>query len=124
MVDLILKVSNIFVVVGLYSKTGGKNGKHGSVSESSNISAISYMAVQAFEHIQFCSVPAATAIFQTRQFLLLSSMHFLTLLDYKLNPLRVSNEALIGYSIHSSVRYLLAIHFALALHFAGSLYVI
>jgi len=44
------------------------------------------MAVQVFEHMyarQFRSVPAATAIFQTRQFLLLSSIHFLTLLDYK-----------------------------------------
>ena len=38
-----------------------------------------------FEHMyarQFRSVPAATAIFQTRQFLLLSSINFLTLLDY------------------------------------------
>jgi len=44
------------------------------------------MAVQVFEHMyarQFHSVPAATAIFQTRQFLLLSSIHFLTLVDYK-----------------------------------------
>ena len=32
---------------------------------------------------QFHSVPAATAIFQTHQYLLLSSLHFLTLLDYK-----------------------------------------
>jgi hypothetical protein len=75
--------------IALYSKTGGKNGKHSSVtvSDSSNISAsISYMAVQVFEHMhaqQFRSVPAATAIFQTHQFLLVSSIHFLTLLDYK-----------------------------------------
>jgi hypothetical protein len=44
------------------------------------------MAVQVFEHMyarQFRSVPAATAIFQTHQFLLLSPLHFLTLLDYK-----------------------------------------
>ena len=44
------------------------------------------MAVQVFEHMyarQFRSVPAATAIFQTRQFLLLSSLHFLMLLNYK-----------------------------------------
>ena len=44
------------------------------------------MAVQVFEHMyarQFRSVPAATAKFQIRQFLLLSSLHFLTLLDYK-----------------------------------------
>jgi len=34
--------SNILAVIALYSKTGGKNGKHSSVSESSNISAISF----------------------------------------------------------------------------------
>ena len=44
------------------------------------------MAVQVFEHMharQFRSVPAATAIFQTHQYLLLSPIHFLTLLDHK-----------------------------------------
>ncbi|KAF8161506.1 hypothetical protein B0H34DRAFT_767051 [Crassisporium funariophilum] len=73
-------------VIALYSKTGGKNGKHSSVTESSNISAISYLAVQVFEHMyaqQFRSIPAATAIFQTRQFTQLSAINFLTLLDYK-----------------------------------------
>ncbi|KAF8150905.1 hypothetical protein B0H34DRAFT_156021 [Crassisporium funariophilum] len=73
-------------VIALYSKTGGKNGKHSSVTESSNISAISYLAVQVFKHMyaqQFRSIPAATAIFQTRQFTQLSAINFLTLLDYK-----------------------------------------
>ena len=82
----ILNKNPIRAVLALYSKTGGKNGKHSSVSESSNVAAISYMAVQVFEHMyaqQFRSVPAATAMFQTHQFLLLSSLHFLTLLDYK-----------------------------------------
>jgi len=41
----------IRAVLALYSKTGGKNGKHSSVSESSNVAAISYMAVQVFEHM-------------------------------------------------------------------------
>jgi len=43
------------------------------------------MAVQISEHMYarlFRSVPATTAIFQTLQFLLLSSINFLTLLDY------------------------------------------
>ena len=47
------------------------------------------MAVQVFEHMyarQFRTVPSATAVFQTRQFLLLSSISFLTLLDYKESP--------------------------------------
>ena len=33
--------------------------------------------------LQFCLVPAATAIFQTHRFLLLSFINFLTPLDYK-----------------------------------------
>lgn len=42
-----------------------------------------YVAVQVFVHMQFCSVPAATMIFQTHQFLFLPSINFLTLLDHK-----------------------------------------
>ncbi|KAF8167513.1 hypothetical protein B0H34DRAFT_854442 [Crassisporium funariophilum] len=85
---VIVNPSGVMVgrVIALYSKTGGKNGKHSWINESSTIAAISYMAVQVFEHMhaqQFRSVPAATAIFQTRQFLQLSSINFLTLLDYK-----------------------------------------
>src|SRR3984885_8270553 len=61
-------------------------GKHSSISELSKILAISYVVVQVFEYMyarQFRSVPAATAIFQTCQFLSLSSINFLTLLDYR-----------------------------------------
>jgi len=79
--------SNVFTVIALYSKMGGKNSKHSCVSELLDISAISYLAVQVFEHMyvrQFHSVPGATAIFQTRQYSLLLSINFLTLLDYNL----------------------------------------
>ncbi|KAF8224221.1 hypothetical protein L208DRAFT_1075266, partial [Tricholoma matsutake] len=51
-------------VTALYSKTGGKNGKHESVSDSSNICAVSNVAVQIFEYMygrQFCSIPEATS---------------------------------------------------------------
>ncbi|KAF8237893.1 hypothetical protein L208DRAFT_1245065 [Tricholoma matsutake] len=41
----------MLAVIALYSKTGGKNGKHSSVSESLKISAISYMGVQVFEYM-------------------------------------------------------------------------
>jgi hypothetical protein len=47
------------------------------------------LAVQLFQHRlgpQFRSVPDATALFQTRQFLLLSSIQFLCLIDTKLSP--------------------------------------
>ncbi|PPQ87308.1 hypothetical protein CVT25_002058 [Psilocybe cyanescens] len=75
-------------VVAMYSKTGGKNGKHSAITESSSIAAVSYLAVQLFQYRlarQFRSVPDATAIFQTKQFLLLSSLQFLCLADTKIS---------------------------------------
>ncbi|KAF8231174.1 hypothetical protein L208DRAFT_1067273, partial [Tricholoma matsutake] len=51
-------------VIALYSKTGCKNGKHAAVTDASNISAISYIPVQVFEHMhghQFQEHPDATA---------------------------------------------------------------
>lgn len=80
--SLLIEIS----VVALYSKTG-KNGKHSAINESSNIAAVSYLAVQLFQHRlgpQFRSVPDATALFQTKQFLLLSSFQFLCLIETKL----------------------------------------
>ena len=71
------------LVVALYSKTG-KNGKHSAINESSDIAAVSYLAVQLFQHRlgpRFRSVPDATALFQTKQFILLSSIQFLCLID-------------------------------------------
>jgi hypothetical protein len=72
------------LVIIFYSKTGGKNGKHCSITESSNISAISYIAVQLFEFMhgrQFRQTPEATARLQTRQFALLASISFLSILS-------------------------------------------
>lgn len=40
------------LVLGLYSKSGGKNGKHCWASDSSNISALSYIPVQLFEPME------------------------------------------------------------------------
>jgi hypothetical protein len=71
-------------VIAFYSKTGGKHGKHGSITEASNISAISYVAVQLFEFMhgrQFRHTPESTSRLQTRQFALLPAMMFLTLLS-------------------------------------------
>ncbi|KIL60987.1 hypothetical protein M378DRAFT_61343, partial [Amanita muscaria Koide BX008] len=51
-------------VNALYSRSGGKNGKHCSIAESSNISAVSYCAVQLFEYThgrQFHHTPIATS---------------------------------------------------------------
>jgi hypothetical protein len=73
-------VSLWYTVIAFYSKTGGK---HSSITESSNISAVSYIAVQLFEFMhghQFCHTSEATSYLQTRQFALLPSIMFLTLL--------------------------------------------
>ncbi|KAJ7101504.1 hypothetical protein B0H15DRAFT_742248, partial [Mycena belliarum] len=51
-------------VEALYCKGGGKNGKHGAVTEHHNISAFSYIGVQVFElaHArQFRAIPQATS---------------------------------------------------------------
>jgi hypothetical protein len=76
-------------VVSFSSKNAGKNDKHSDITESSNIAAVSNLAVQLFQYRdfgrQFCSIPNATAIFQTRQYLLISSIQFLYLLDTKLS---------------------------------------
>lgn len=69
-------------MITLYSKTGGKHGKHGSVTVSSNVSAISYAGVQVFEHIfgrLFRTIPQAST-FHTKQFLFIRSISFLSLL--------------------------------------------
>ena len=72
------------LVIAIYSKSGGKNGKHCSITESSNIGAISYIAAQLFEFMhgrQSRHTPEATARLQTRQFTLSASMGFLTILS-------------------------------------------
>ncbi|KAJ6613242.1 hypothetical protein B0H10DRAFT_1806002, partial [Mycena sp. CBHHK59/15] len=71
-------------VIELYSKGGGKHGKHEPVTESSIITAISYISVQVFEHqyaAQFRSTPTATAMLQTKQFAHLPSINILCLLS-------------------------------------------
>jgi hypothetical protein len=75
------------LVLVLYSKTGGKNGKHCTVSESSNIAAVSYIGFQLFEHFfgrQFRAVPTVMSRLQTYQFQHSLSFEFLCLLDSKI----------------------------------------
>ncbi|KAF8172221.1 hypothetical protein K438DRAFT_1851749 [Mycena galopus ATCC 62051] len=67
-------------VDALYSKGGGKNGKHGNVTEHHNISALSYLIVQVFEltHARtFRAHPQATSLFRTLQFRQLLPFTFL-----------------------------------------------
>lgn len=70
----------ILTAIALYSKSGGKNGKHCAVTDSTNISAISYVALQVYEYAHgahFRPFTDATALFQTKQFILLPSTAFL-----------------------------------------------
>ncbi|KAJ3819239.1 hypothetical protein F5880DRAFT_1616648 [Lentinula raphanica] len=70
-------------VITMYSKTGGKNGKHAAVPSVSNIAALSYIAIQLFEHMhmgQFRVIPTFTSPFQTKAFALIPHTAFLMLL--------------------------------------------
>ncbi|KAK6984308.1 hypothetical protein R3P38DRAFT_2576116 [Favolaschia claudopus] len=63
---------------------GGKYGKHEPVTESSNISALSKISVQVYEHghgAQFRSIPTATAVVQTKQFAHIQPYQFICLLS-------------------------------------------
>lgn len=67
----------------LYSKTAGKNARHATITDSSNIAAVSNIGVQLFEHMygrEFRVIPKATLSFLTKQFALLCSTCFLTLM--------------------------------------------
>ena len=71
-------------VITLLSKTGGKNGMHAAITDSSNIAAVSNIGMQLFEHMygrEFRVIPEATASFLTKQFGLISQTCFLSLLS-------------------------------------------
>lgn len=68
----------------MYAKTGAKNSKHEPVSETTNVTALSKIAVQVFEHIghgcHFTSITTTTALLNTYHFHLLPSFQLLTLI--------------------------------------------
>ncbi|KAF7335860.1 hypothetical protein MSAN_02332500 [Mycena sanguinolenta] len=73
-------------VEALYSKGGGKNGKHSAVTDHDNISAFSYIGVQVFElaHARnFRAFPTATSFLHTYQYLQLPPFQFLCRLSGK-----------------------------------------
>ena len=76
--------SYIISVDALYCKGGGKNSKHGAVTEHYNISALSYINVQVFELAYartFRTYPKATSLFHTYQFRQLPPFTFLCCLS-------------------------------------------
>lgn len=74
-----------FLVISLYSKTGGKNGKHAWVPSVTSIAAVSYIPLQVFEHMhnrQFRAIPQAFQFMQIKKFSLLPGSLFLCTLDH------------------------------------------
>ncbi|KAJ3538768.1 hypothetical protein NM688_g6473 [Phlebia brevispora] len=83
-------------VKALYTKAGGKAGRHADISDASTVGAISYVCVQVLEHRylrQFGSIPKMMTQFWTKRYAHLSSNEFLCLLSTTPQP---SNE---GFSI-------------------------
>ena len=87
----IATVNGVMIGKGTYyifsSKSGGKNGKHCDITESSTIAAVSNIAVQLFQYRghgrEFRLVTDSTLVFQTKHYLLIQSIQFLSLLDTK-----------------------------------------
>jgi hypothetical protein len=70
----------------MYAKTGGANSKNEWVSSTTNICAVSKVAVQVFEYSHgrhFTSKPTKTALLGVHQFSHLPSSNVLTLLSSK-----------------------------------------
>lgn len=72
------------LVVALYSKTGGSNGKHAFVATIDSLSQASYIAVQLYERFggyHFSHIPEAISLLQTRQYALLPPAAFLCVIS-------------------------------------------
>jgi hypothetical protein len=83
------------VVVSIFSKTGGKNGKHAWILSALNITMVSYIPVQVFEHMhncQFCAVHCAFQHLQTAHFHLLPGTSFLCTLKKALCTVHANLE--------------------------------
>lgn len=71
-------------MIGIFSKTGGTNGKHAAKPTIDCIAAASYIDVQIYERVvgsQFRTVPEATSLLQTVQFAKIRSHEFLCILQ-------------------------------------------
>jgi len=67
----------------MYMKKPGENAKHEHTRATTNLSTLSNIAVQVFEHAHgrlFSSIPTATALLGTFQFACLAPSHILSLL--------------------------------------------
>ncbi|KAH7923631.1 hypothetical protein BV22DRAFT_1196572 [Leucogyrophana mollusca] len=67
-------------ILTMYTRSGGKNGKHAWTNSITNIMQASYLAVQAFENMvgsQFRAIPQDLAMLQAKQFCLIPPTSFL-----------------------------------------------
>ncbi|KAJ7851901.1 hypothetical protein B0H14DRAFT_2355020, partial [Mycena olivaceomarginata] len=67
-------------IQAMYSKGGGKYGKHNNIDDHANLSGISNLGVQVYEPFQggqFRTIMEATASLQTKHFRLLAPFTFL-----------------------------------------------
>ncbi len=90
--DIIVKSNylTIILVITIYSKSGGANGTHGHVTDSSVITAVSNIGVQIYEHhfgTRFYEKPPSHTFPQVKCFDILPSSSFLCLLEHV--PVRV-----------------------------------
>ncbi|KAG6819326.1 hypothetical protein H0H93_012927 [Arthromyces matolae] len=68
-------------VLAIYSKPAGTSGRHGSVTDSSNICAVSNIAVQVFEHRLGSQFRSPVQPFLVKRFDFISSATFLSVLS-------------------------------------------
>ncbi|KAK1222121.1 hypothetical protein PQX77_015048 [Marasmius sp. AFHP31] len=81
-------------VLALYEKTGGKNGRYASVTQTSNITAAAYIDLQVFERgagRRFTNVTSSTVMFGVNQFIKIPSQQFLVLLNNPSHPTPTGN---------------------------------
>lgn len=76
----------IILVHAMYVKSGGKNGRHNDVADKSNLSALSYLSVQIFEHqhtdngsLVFSNETERTTLLRVSEFAHIYSYQFLFL---------------------------------------------
>ncbi|KAL1751197.1 hypothetical protein FB107DRAFT_222515 [Schizophyllum commune] len=76
----------VAVVLALYEKTAGKNGKHAGIATLNNVAAVSYAVVQVFsvnrDGLTFSSIAARTSLLGTKAFLHLPPSHILSVLQH------------------------------------------
>ncbi|KAJ3823278.1 hypothetical protein F5880DRAFT_1443947, partial [Lentinula raphanica] len=80
--------NGIFVaqVLAMYTRGGGKNGKHNSVDSTTGLAGLSHIAVQIFEFSagsSFRILPELMAPFSTKAFALMPPQSFLTTLEVR-----------------------------------------